>query len=60
MKQLRPYPQAVVTKKAARAISAGHPWVFEGEVRSLEPSPATGEAATNRSEEHTSELQSPR
>ncbi|WP_251158834.1 class I SAM-dependent rRNA methyltransferase [Caniella muris] len=47
MKQLRPYPQAVVTKKAARAISAGHPWVFEGEVRSLEPSPATGEAATN-------------
>ena len=47
MKQLRPYPQAVVTKKAARAISAGHPWVFEGEVRSLEPSPTTGEEATN-------------
>ncbi len=32
MKQARPYPQVIVTRKAARALKAGHPWVFEGEV----------------------------
>lgn len=39
MKQKRPYPQVVVTRKAARALKAGHPWVFEGEVVRLEPAP---------------------
>ena len=37
MKQARPYPKLVVTRKAARSLKAGHPWVFEGEVVSCEP-----------------------
>ena len=37
MKQARPYPKVVVTRKAARSLKAGHPWVFEGEVINLEP-----------------------
>lgn len=47
MKQLRPYPQAIVTKKAARSLKAGHPWVFEGEVISLKPTPTDGRVAEN-------------
>ena len=47
MKRLRPYPQVVVSKKAARALKGGHPWVFEGEVRSVEPAPADGRTAAN-------------
>ena len=37
MKQARPYPRIVVTRKAARSLKAGHPWVFEGEVIEAEP-----------------------
>ena len=37
MKQARPYPRVVVTRKAARSLKAGHPWVFEGEVLEAEP-----------------------
>lgn len=37
MKQARPYPRIVVTRKAARPLKAGHPWVFEGEVLEAEP-----------------------
>jgi len=33
MKQQRPYPQVIVSRKAARNLSSGHVWVFEGEVR---------------------------
>ncbi len=47
MKQQRPFPQVVVTRKAARSLAGGHPWVFEGEVIRTEPSPATGATATN-------------
>ena len=47
MKQQRPYPQVIVTRKAARALASGHPWVFEGEVRRMEPAPADGRAAQN-------------
>lgn len=47
MKQKRPYPQVIVTRKAARALAAGHPWVFEGEVLRVEPSPADGQGAQN-------------
>lgn len=47
MKQLRPYPQVIVTKKAARSLAGGHPWVFDGEVVRIEPAPADGRAATN-------------
>ena len=46
MKQVRPYPKVFVTRKAARSLAAGHPWVFEGEVTRMEPSP-DGRAATN-------------
>ena len=37
MRQQRPYPKLVVTRKAARSLKAGHPWVFEGEVIDAEP-----------------------
>ncbi len=47
MKQVRPYPQVIVTHKAAKALVSGHPWVFEGEVLRVEPSPADGTLATN-------------
>lgn len=47
MKQLRPYPQVIVTRKAARSLKAGHPWVFEGEVLRMEPAPTDGRQATN-------------
>ena len=47
MKQLRPYPQVIITKKAARALAGGHPWVFEGEVIRVEPSPESGECTQN-------------
>ena len=32
MKQQRPYPIVTITKKGQRAIEAGHPWVYAGEV----------------------------
>ena len=48
MKQRRPYPQAIITRKAARSLAQGHPWVFEGEVLRLDPSP-DGQEATNGS-----------
>ncbi|MBR2835084.1 MAG: class I SAM-dependent rRNA methyltransferase [Coriobacteriales bacterium] len=47
MKQLRPFPQATITKKGARAIEAGHPWVFDAEVLSLTPAPLDGCEAQN-------------
>ena len=47
MKQTRPYPQAIVTRKAARSLAGGHPWVFEGEVVRMEPAPADGRMAQN-------------
>lgn len=46
MKQARPYPQVIVTRKAARSLKAGHPWVFEGEVVRMEPA-ADGTAISN-------------
>lgn len=46
MKQARPYPKAIVTRKAARSLKASHPWVFEGEVVRMEPD-ADGRHAAN-------------
>ena len=46
MRQERPYPRVVVTRKGARALAGGHPWVFEGEVLRVEPSTG-GAPATN-------------
>ena len=47
MKQQRTFPQVVVTRKAARALAGGHPWVFEGEVLRMDSAPSDGRAATN-------------
>ena len=47
MKQVRPYPQVIVTRKAARSLAAGHPWVFEGEVLRTDCAPTDGRTATN-------------
>ena len=41
MKAQRPYPRATITQKGERAITAGHPWVYEAEVTSLEPAPGS-------------------
>ncbi len=32
MKTDRPYPTMIITKKGARSIQNGHPWIYEGEV----------------------------
>ena len=47
MKQLRTFPQAVVSRKAAASIGRGHPWVFDAEVRRIEPAPSDGRVAVN-------------
>ena len=47
MKQVRPHPQVIVTRKAARSLASGHPWVFEGEVLRMAPAPTDGREATN-------------
>lgn len=47
MKQLRRFPQATVSAKAARSINAGHPWVFDAEVRRIDPAPSDGRAPEN-------------
>ena len=36
MKAVRPYARITVTPKGERALTSGHPWVYEGEVVSLE------------------------
>ena len=46
MKTERPYPKAIVTRKAAKALAGGHPWVFEGEVTRIEQA-ADGTLAEN-------------
>lgn len=33
MKQTRPYPRIVVSRKAAKALRDGHPWVYASEVQ---------------------------
>ena len=36
MKAVRPYARITVTPKGERALTGGHPWIYEGEVVSLE------------------------
>ena len=43
MKQLRPYPQVIITRKGAKALAS----VFEGEVLRVEPAPLDGREAAN-------------
>lgn len=47
MKQLRPFPQAVVTKKGARFLDAGNVWVYDAEVLEMRPAPLDGREAEN-------------
>lgn len=47
MRQIRPYPRIIVSKKAARSLKQGHPWVFEGEVLDTVPSATTGKPLAN-------------
>ena len=43
MKQTRPYPLCAVTPKGERAILAGHPWVYAGEITDFpDPAPDNG------------------
>jgi 23S rRNA (cytosine1962-C5)-methyltransferase len=47
MKQLRPFPQAVVTKKGARFLAAGNVWVYDAEVLEVRPAPLDGREVAN-------------
>ena len=38
MKQSRDYPKITVSRKAQASLEAGHPWVYEAEVRAVEGS----------------------
>ncbi len=39
MKQKRPYPRIIISKRASQALAGGHPWVFSEQVVREEPSP---------------------
>ncbi len=47
MRQTRTYPKAIVSRKGAKSLRGGHPWVFADEVRRIEPAPTDGHEATN-------------
>ena len=47
MKQLRPWPQAIVTRKAARSLATGHPWVFADEVLNVTDAPDGSRSVEN-------------
>ena len=49
MKQARPYPQVIVTRKAARSLKAGPLWVYAGEVLGFANLPDGSEAPENGS-----------
>ena len=42
MKAARPYPRITITPKGERALTGGHPWVYEGEVVSISGTPEDG------------------
>lgn len=47
MKQPRPFPQAVITKKGARFLAEGNVWVYDAEVLRVDPAPLDGREAEN-------------
>lgn len=47
MKQLRPHPQVVITKKGARFLEAGNVWLYDAEVVEMRPAPLDGREAVN-------------
>ena len=42
MKALRPYPKITITPKGEAALTGGHPWVYEGEVTTVDGTPEDG------------------
>lgn len=42
MKQLRIYPKATVSQKAEKAILEGHPWIYNTEIRVIDPDLTNG------------------
>ena len=53
MKQSRPYPGLIITKKGQRSIEAGHPWVYAGEVLSCPENTENGAVVDVFSEKGT-------
>ena len=49
MKQQRPYPQVIISRKAARALAAGHVWVYGDEVLGYARLPEGSDAPENGS-----------
>ncbi|NLA58879.1 MAG: class I SAM-dependent rRNA methyltransferase, partial [Firmicutes bacterium] len=43
MKQKRPYPKVMISRKAERSIKNGHPWVYGEEILETEDTPQDGE-----------------
>ena len=39
MKQNRPYPILSVSRKAERSVLAGHPWIYDVEIRQINGTP---------------------
>ena len=48
MKTDRVYPSVTVTPKAEAAILRGHPWVYDGEILSMDEIPENGSLADGR------------
>ncbi|UZQ84815.1 class I SAM-dependent rRNA methyltransferase [Thermoclostridium stercorarium] len=42
MKQIRPYPKVIISKKAERSVRDGHPWIYGEEIRETEGEPQNG------------------
>ena len=59
MKSDRTYPIYKVNKKAEASLVGGHPWVYENDILAFPESEPENGTLADRSEEHTSELQSP-
>ena len=52
MKAVRPYAKITVTPKGECALTGGHPWVYEGEVVSIEGAAEDGGLADVVSQRH--------
>ena len=47
MKAARPYAKVTITPKGEAALTGGHPWVYEGEVTSVESGAEDGGLGTS-------------
>ena len=50
MKIIRPYAKVTITKKGEKSILTGHPWVYEGEVLSVQGNYENGDLVDVMSE----------